>query len=241
MAVEITLEKIELVKDRTGVSYKEAKEALEAADGNVVDAIIAIEETINLGSTGKAREQAAQIVEKIKEYVKKGNIARIIISKDDETLLSLPVNISIVGTVLAPWAAVIGVIAAFGTKCRIELKTDEGEIIDISEKANDKFGDVASKGVDIASTIKDKTVDFAGTAKDRVQDAFSSTQDKATVKSEDFKDTVDEMWEAAKKRAQKAEDQAEDAADTVKEAASEVADTVKDAAADIADTFKPQE
>ena len=37
--MEITLEKIELVKDRTGVSYKEAKEALEAADGSVVDAI----------------------------------------------------------------------------------------------------------------------------------------------------------------------------------------------------------
>ena len=29
--MEITLEKIELVKDRTGVSYKEAKEALERA------------------------------------------------------------------------------------------------------------------------------------------------------------------------------------------------------------------
>ena len=43
--MEITLEKIELVKDRTGVSYKEAKEALEAADGSVVDAIIAIEDT----------------------------------------------------------------------------------------------------------------------------------------------------------------------------------------------------
>ena len=30
--MEITLEKIELVKDRTGVSYKEAKEALEKVD-----------------------------------------------------------------------------------------------------------------------------------------------------------------------------------------------------------------
>ena len=43
--MEITLEKIELVKDRTGVSYKEAKDALEAADGSVVDAIINIEES----------------------------------------------------------------------------------------------------------------------------------------------------------------------------------------------------
>ena len=42
--MEVTLEKIELVKDRTGVTYKEAKEALEAADGNVVDAIVSIED-----------------------------------------------------------------------------------------------------------------------------------------------------------------------------------------------------
>lgn len=45
--MEITLEKIELVKDRTGATYSEAKDALEEADGSVVDAIIAIEENIN--------------------------------------------------------------------------------------------------------------------------------------------------------------------------------------------------
>ncbi len=51
--MEITLEKIELVKDRTGVTYAEAKAALEEADGSVVDAIIAIEETINAGDRKK--------------------------------------------------------------------------------------------------------------------------------------------------------------------------------------------
>ena len=45
--MEITLEKIELVKDRTGVSYREAKEALEEANGSVVDAIINIEESMD--------------------------------------------------------------------------------------------------------------------------------------------------------------------------------------------------
>ena len=34
--MEITLEKIELVKDRTGVSYAEAKEALEGKTGTVI-------------------------------------------------------------------------------------------------------------------------------------------------------------------------------------------------------------
>ncbi len=45
--MEITLEKIELVKDRTGVNYREAKEALEEANGSVVDAIINIEESMD--------------------------------------------------------------------------------------------------------------------------------------------------------------------------------------------------
>ena len=38
--MEITLEKIELVKDRTGVSYREAKEALEEANGSVVEVLL---------------------------------------------------------------------------------------------------------------------------------------------------------------------------------------------------------
>ena len=45
--MDINLEKIELVKDRTGATYAEAKEALEKADGSVVDAIIDLEEKMN--------------------------------------------------------------------------------------------------------------------------------------------------------------------------------------------------
>ena len=40
---EITLEKIDIVRERTGASYSEAKEALEACGGNVVDALIYLE------------------------------------------------------------------------------------------------------------------------------------------------------------------------------------------------------
>ena len=40
---EITLEKIDIIKERTGVSYTDAKEALEECDGDVVNALIYIE------------------------------------------------------------------------------------------------------------------------------------------------------------------------------------------------------
>jgi len=206
MAVEITLEKIELVKDRTGVSYKEAKDALEAAEGNVVDAIIAIEEDINLTGSNKAREQAVQVVEKIKDYVKKGNVSRIMIKKENEVLLNLPVTAGIVGAVIAPWAAIVGVIVAFGSKCTIELMKEDGTIVDVSEKATDKFGDAAAAGADLAGSIKDKSSDVYDSVKTKAQDVFTPSEDKPSMKSEGLKDTLDEMWEAAKKRVDQTDD-----------------------------------
>jgi len=174
--MEITLEKIELVKDRTGVSYKEAKEALEAADGSVVDAIIDIEESIDIKSKSKFAEQSAHIVDKVKDAIKKGNVAKIIIKKNDEVIMNLPLNVGIVGTVLAPWAAVAGVIAAFGTKCVIELVKDDGEIIDISEMANETFDEVVEKSTNIADEVKIKGADVIATVKAKTSEAINKTK-----------------------------------------------------------------
>ena len=157
--MEITLEKIELVKDRTGVSYKEAKEALEAADGSVVDAIIAIEESIGEKTKGKVGEGSHKVVEKIKDLVKKGNVSKIVIKKDDEIVLNLPLNIGIVGTVIAPWAMIFGVLAAFGTKCVIELVKEDGSIIDVSEMASETIEEVVEKGTVIADEVKNRGAD----------------------------------------------------------------------------------
>ncbi|MDR1068074.1 MAG: DUF4342 domain-containing protein [Clostridiales Family XIII bacterium] len=207
--MDITLEKVELVKDRTGVSYKEAKEALEAADGNVVDAIIAIEETINLTAKTKLSDQAKSMIDKIKEAVAKGNVTRIRIKKDEEVVLNLPVNAGVIGTVLAPWAAIIGVIAAFGTKCSIELVKTDGSIVDISEKAADKFGDVVEKGGDFAGKAKDKGSAAFESVSDKVHDTLNKSKKAAKEKTGDFKDSVDELWEEAKQRIQKTEEQAD--------------------------------
>lgn len=174
--MEITLEKIELVKDRTGVSYKEAKEALEAAEGSVVDAIINIEESIDIKSKNKFAEQSAHVVDKIKEAIKKGNVAKIIVKKNDEIILNLPVNVSIVGTVLAPWAAVAGVIAAFGTKCVIELVKDDGEIIDISEMATDTFDEVKEKGSVVVDEVKTKSADVLASVKAKTSEAINKAK-----------------------------------------------------------------
>jgi hypothetical protein len=177
--MEITLEKIELVKDRTGVSYKEAKEALEAADGSVVDAIINIEETINLGGRARMGAGSARLLEKIKAAVRKGNVSRILVKKDGETLLNLPVNVGILGTVLAPWAAVAGVIAAFGTKCEIELIKDDGQVVEISEIATDAFGEVVERGADFVDEVRERGADVIDSVRAKTQEAVNKSKKAA--------------------------------------------------------------
>ena len=193
--MEITLEKIELVKDRTGVSYKEAKDALERADGSVVDAIIEIEETIDISSKSKLGEQGSAMIDKIKDAIRKGNISKITIKKDEEVILNLPVNIGLVGTLLFPWTMIASTIAAFGTKCTIELLKDDGEVINLSDKAAEKLEIVVEKSGAFAEDVKEKGTEVFYNVKDKASEAMNRAKDIEILDTEDFEDTIDEVME----------------------------------------------
>ena len=215
--MEITLEKIELVKDRTGVSYKEAKEALEAADGSVVDAIIAIEETVNISTGSKAGEFANETVEKVKELVKKGNITKISVKKDDETIVNIPVNIGLIGTIVAPWGILAAAIAAFGFKCKIELTKDDGTVVDVSRKAENLANDVkekgsvvvdevVAKGTAVYDGVMEKAPEMVNDIREKGTDAYNSVVNKAT-----------EVWSGIKEKKNAAEEEVEEAFDASEE------------------------
>ena len=206
--MEITIEKIDLVKDRTGCTYAEAKEALEASEGSVVDAIIAIEETMNREHdrvTGESLKDSP-IFAKMKAIVDKGNVSRIIVSKGDRTIVNFPVTAGVIGTVLVPWGAILGIVAALGTQCSIDFVDEKGEVVDIDGKVigfYDKAKGIVVKGVETAqSAISDKesidelmnTIDSiarkAGkTVKELIKDATEAykTSDAEEIIEEEFK------------------------------------------------------
>lgn len=222
--MEITLEKIELVKDRTGVSYKEAKDALENAGGSVVDAIIAIEENINqkggkpLGASGGA------VVEKLKELIKKGNVSKILIKRDGEVVLNLPVNIGILGTVLAPIPIVLGTIAALGAKCDIEVVKDDGTILDVSEMAMDTFEDVREKGGEIFEDVKKRGGEVYREVKGKASDALDKVNTKMDIDLSDEDDFFEDMAEEAGEVKDKVVDKVDDLAKDAKDAFDDVLD-----------------
>lgn len=118
------IEKIDMVRERMKVTYEEAKEALEAANWDVVEAIITLERD------EKARREEIfvrgnELVEKIKEIVRKGNINRLRVKQDDQVLVEIPVTAGVVGALLAPQLAIIGAVAALVSKCTVEIEKNE--------------------------------------------------------------------------------------------------------------------
>jgi len=63
-----------------------------------------------------------ELLKRIKELVKEGNVRRIsIIGKDGVTLLEFPLTIGVVGAVLLPVFTAVGAIAALVTECTIKV------------------------------------------------------------------------------------------------------------------------
>ena len=230
--MEITLEKIELVRDRTGVSYKEAKEALEAAEGSVVDAIVAIEQTVDGGVARSTIAKKDALVGKMKEVVEKGNVSRIKVTKDENTIINLPLSAGIVGTLLAPWGAVAGLVAAFGFKCKIEFVKDDGSIIDITEKAGEVYDTAKEKGQDIYFDIKERAPESFDDLRSKGEEAFNKAKDKGesvfSKAKEAVSNSVDKFKEGMKDVKEDFEEfNFDEAKEEVKEAAEEVASEIK--------------
>lgn len=69
---------------------------------------------------------AENLVERVKELLHEGNVTRIIVKSDSgKVLLEIPATIGVIGAVIAPWLAALGVIAALATKCRIVVERRE--------------------------------------------------------------------------------------------------------------------
>lgn len=129
--MEIDLEKIDIIRERTKVTYAEAKDALEKSDGNVVDALIYLEgkQKNVFDSVSDAGNDFADAIKKI---VKKGNVNRVRIKKDGKMLLDIPVNAGVVGGAIGiinlPALMAIGALAAIVSKVEVEIERPSGEV-----------------------------------------------------------------------------------------------------------------
>ena len=69
---------------------------------------------------------SSNLVDRVGELLHEGNVTRIIV-KDEKgkTLLEIPATMGVIGVVLAPWLAALGVIAALVANCKIVVERRE--------------------------------------------------------------------------------------------------------------------
>ncbi|GAH90962.1 unnamed protein product [marine sediment metagenome] len=73
--------------------------------------------------TEEFKVKGEDLLSKIKELVKEGNIRKITIkSEEGKTLIQIPLTVGVVGIVLLPVWAAIGAIAAVVTKATISIE-----------------------------------------------------------------------------------------------------------------------
>lgn len=79
-----------------------------------------------MARTEEFKVSGDELVEKVKQLLKEGNVRRIIIkNKDGKTLIEVPMTIGVIGIVLAPVLAAVGAIAALVTECSIVVEREK--------------------------------------------------------------------------------------------------------------------
>ncbi|EHL14679.1 hypothetical protein HMPREF9630_00980 [Peptoanaerobacter stomatis] len=190
----ITLEKIDQIVERTGVSYAQAKEALEKAEGDVVEAIIYIEQSSARFSKSVSDGfmlKKDEVIETLKDLIQKGNVTKIIIEKDAKKVLEVPVNIALsagvlslfLGTLLIPVVAVIGTGMYIGN-FRIKVINDDGSEIDVNEETQRRLLELKNK-VDISKKNEEKD-DLIDITNEVINEADKETEDNK--EDEEIKD-----------------------------------------------------
>lgn len=182
--MEITLEQVDKVRERTGVSYSIAKDALEKNNGDVLNSIIYIEENYSVVKENAVnRSESIDDFKKwLKETIEKGNVTRIRITKDQAEIVDIPVNAGIAAGVIAiciPAILAFGLIAAVATKITIEITMEDGSV------------KVVNKYIDkVVDEVRDKATTVTTMVKGKINETTSETGRKFTSSHKGTEETV---------------------------------------------------
>lgn len=135
--MRITLEMVDEVIGRTGVNYKVAKDALELNEGDVLKAIVYLEEQSETKSSKKVNGQ--EIIDRLKALVNEGMVSQILIEKNGKIVVDLPIVAGAISAVIFTIPTVAGIIAAIATGCEIKILKKDGGMINFNDLTQEKF------------------------------------------------------------------------------------------------------
>lgn len=160
------LEKVEKVREKTGVSYEEAKQALEASNYDMLDAIIYLEQMGKISGSGVSRYSAGTQGQPSKEFeivqrtyeqdcnrtsaqdvfskfvkwcgrvIRRGCETSFNVEKQGKRILSVPVIVLVLVGIIALPLTVILLIAGLFCDCKYYFEGFKTTTVDINELCN---------------------------------------------------------------------------------------------------------
>ena len=115
------LEKIDILRTRLNIGYKEAKEALDAAGGDVVQALINLEDKgQNFGEFFQNKGQ--DMMGQLKGLLHKGQEYRIKVKQGEKIVYEVPASLGALGIIGVLASSEIALIGALGTAAAMAKK-----------------------------------------------------------------------------------------------------------------------
>ena len=97
------------------------------------------------------------VVEKLKELVRKGNVSRIVVRKGEREVLNIPVNVGLVGGVVAvasaKWVLLASILATVGFGCSVEVVKEDGNVVNVMDEEDARRVRTAAQNA--VSSVKD--------------------------------------------------------------------------------------
>lgn len=174
---EETLKKIKVLKERTNLSEEEAEELLNKCNGDVIEAIIYFEREKQKTRSDKndhtEKISDNEFINYIKELIKSGNVARIIIRKDDTVLVNIPVNAGIVVgivMILQPVLLILGAATAVFTNLEIDIIRKDGSVEVVNKLVKSSVESSAKVASEVGHEIKEKVTYGCEKLKGKIND-----------------------------------------------------------------------
>ncbi len=146
ISVNITLEQIDILRKRANVSYKEAKDALERNNGNIVEALTYLEEQ-NRIKADSIKIGDSSFINGIKEVIQKLNKIKFVVLKDEKTVLNISSLLAILIGIFTFPVSLIVLILIVITHHKIRLERSDNKEWGINNKI-DKFSNTVSSTTD---------------------------------------------------------------------------------------------
>ncbi len=178
----ITLEMIDDFMKKMDCSYEEAKEALMRATDDESES-----------RTSMSSDFVENVVEFVKEMVRKGNVTKIKVQKEGEDVVTIPLNLGLVGAVFAFYPTLAGIAIAVSTGHSISLEKKDGSVVEFDEVkhyAKQTVKKAAETGTEVYNKVKDNIDE------EKVVDKFNEIKEKVVEKAKDITSKKEEVEEA---------------------------------------------